>query len=530
MAYIKHTAIHTTPRAHLKYILNPGKNEDMKYSTAICCTNDYAAVCEDFKEIYEAFAKDKFDNRTKGKKESVRIHSYIQSFDESVSPEMAHQIGVEWAKAMFGEDRPVIISTHTNTGHCHNHIAVCAYDVKGNRWFGDRITYNLARETSDKICLEHGLSIIKNPKKHSSVKYNEWDSRKKGCSWKVKMADVIDRLIVHNDVSDIASLIEKMRESSYVFTNEKRMIAKPANVKYGCSIAKLGYGYSMEMLQTRIANKQNEFAGIKISAFLGVQVDYAVTVREKQIELYRSRSVSTNISYAEVRRTMELLNYVHDNHIHSVDDMKAIVSDVEMKVEKLSQKYFFLEKQEKLLALLNEYGSEYDRLLNHTDRNAVQQKRLEELYRKLIHGGLCGYDTHSHDWLPKLKNTIQQRLTERKDVLVQMNRASREYSQTKRNLYDLERTLETDFDRIRKQEHLRKQIEMYHQGYELQEDGTYIKDSDATAVRNAELDYLAEIKAEKQRRAEMEYLLELEKQEERERQERARRRSYDYSR
>ncbi len=273
MAYIKHTAIHTTPRAHLKYILNPGKNEDMKYSTAICCTNDYAAVCEDFKEIYEAFAKDKFDNRIKGKKESVRIHSYIQSFDESVSPELAHQIGVEWAKAMFGEDRPVIISTHTNTGHCHNHIAVCAYDVRGNRWFGDRITYNLAREVSDRVCLEHGLSIIKNPKKHSSVKYNEWDSRKKGCSWKVKMADVIDRLIVRDDVSNIASLIEKMRECGYVFTNEKRMIAKPANVKYGCSIAKLGYGYSMDMLQTRIANKENEFAGIKISAFLGVQVD-----------------------------------------------------------------------------------------------------------------------------------------------------------------------------------------------------------------------------------------------------------------
>ena len=77
---------------------------------------------------------------------------------------------------------------------------------------------------------------------------------------------------------------------------------------------------------------------------------------------------------------------------------------------------------------------------------------------------------------------------------------------------------------------MRKQIEMYHQGYELQEDGTYIKDPLATAVRNAELDYLAEIEAEKQRRAEMEYLLELEKQEERERQELARRRSYDYSR
>lgn len=77
---------------------------------------------------------------------------------------------------------------------------------------------------------------------------------------------------------------------------------------------------------------------------------------------------------------------------------------------------------------------------------------------------------------------------------------------------------------------MRKQIEMYHQGYELQEDGTYIKDPHATAVRNAEFDYLAEIESERHRRAEMEYLLELEKQEERERQERAKRRSYDYSR
>lgn len=200
MAYMKHKGIHTTPREHLKYILNPDKNENMKYCTAICCTNDYDAVCEDFKELYEMFAENKFDNYTKRKKENIRIHSYIQSFDESVSPELAHQIGVEWAKAMFGENRPVIVVTHTNTGHCHNHFAVCPYDVKGNMWFADKKTYEIAREVSDRICLEHGLSIIENPKKRSSLNYKEWDARKKGYSWKVKMADVIDKLIISDDV------------------------------------------------------------------------------------------------------------------------------------------------------------------------------------------------------------------------------------------------------------------------------------------------------------------------------------------
>ena len=307
------------------------------------------------------------------------------------------------------------------------------------------------------------------------------------------MADVIDRLIISPKVTDINSLIEKMREYGYVFTNEKRMIAKPANVKYGCSVAKLGYGYSLEMLQTRIANKQNEFAGIKISAFLGVQVDYAVTVREKQIELYRSHSVSSNISYAEVRRTMELLNYVHDNHIHSVDDMKAVVDKAKAKAEKLYNRYDYLCKEKKLLEQLKKFGNEYHYLVNKADR--------QELWKEKVWRGYA-----------------------------ELKKANSDYYRAWNGQELLERTLETDFDRIRKQEQLRQQIEMYHQGYELQEDGTYAKNPEATEIRNAEFNYLAEIEAEKQRRAEMEYLLELEKQEERERQERAKRRSYDYSR
>lgn len=284
------------------------------------------------------------------------------------------------------------------------------------------------------------------------------------------------------------------------------------------------------MLQIRIANKQNEFAGLKISAFLGVQVDYAVTIREKQIEVYRSRSAVNGVTYAELKKTADLLCYIHNNHIHSVDDLKTIVGNAEAKVYALSRKYAFLERQEKLLELLNEYGNEYDRLLNNTDRNEFQQKRLEELYRKLLHGGLCGYDTHSPGWLPKLKDYLKQQIMGKKDACAQLNRASNELSRVKGYLHDLKRTLNTDFDRIRKQEHLREQIEMYHQGYELREDGTYVKDSEATADKNAELDYLARLEEEKERQAEIEYLLELEKQEERERQERARRRSYGHSR
>ena len=504
MAYIKHRAIHVTPRAHLKYILNPGKNEEMKYSAAICCTNELNAVCEDFRELYEMFSDDKFDNYKSRKNNHVRIHSYIQSFNESVSAETAHQIGVEWAKRMFGENRPVIISTHTNTGHCHNHIAVCPFDVYGNRWLATKKTYQLARDISDKICIEHGLSIIENPKRDKSLTYAEWFARKNNSSWKVKMADVIDRLIVREDVTDIDSLILKMKERGYIFTNEKQLIAKPQNVKYGCCISKLGYGYSVEMLKQRIDNKQNEFTSRKISAYLGIQVELAVTICENQRDIYRSQN-NERTSFYQVKRTAELLCFVHENHIHSIDDMKEVVKKLEQKNEKILKRHLLLEKEKKLLDLLNEYGDEYARLKITPNKNEQQKKRFEELYKKLLNGGIMIYDTHSDNWLDTLKNSLKTRVYELDSVTAELRKANAEYYQAQVFLSELEKISETDFDRIKKQEHLRKQIEMYHQGFEPQEDGTFKQETAPTLERNAELAYL---EAERRRKFEIQRITE----------------------
>ena len=322
-----------------------------------------------------------------------------------------------------------------------------------------------------------------------------------------------------------------MRECGYVFTNEKRMIAKPANVKYGCSVAKLGYGYSIEMLMQRISNKQNEFAGRKISVLLGIQVEFAVTIREKQIDIYRSRSNILSVTYTELKRSAELLCYVHENYIHSVDDMKSMVSKTKQKSEKLFNRYDYLCREKKLLEQLKQFGNEYHHLVNKTDRTSGEQKRLEELYHEFLPNGFIGRGNYGDPaWVQKQINQIQRDLQEMNSVYSELKKANAEYYRAWTSQELLENTLETDFDIIRKQEHLREQIEMYHQGYELNEDGTYIREPEPTSERNAELDYLARLEEEKQRQAEMEYLLELEKQEERERQERARRRSYGHSR
>ena len=63
MAVITYTPIHSTPKDHLKYILNPDKNEDLKYVTGICCNEELELVHADFKQLFEMYSEEKFDNR-----------------------------------------------------------------------------------------------------------------------------------------------------------------------------------------------------------------------------------------------------------------------------------------------------------------------------------------------------------------------------------------------------------------------------------------------------------------------------------
>lgn len=504
MAYVKHTAIHTTPKSHLKYILNPEKNEKMKYVTGICCGDDLETAYDNFKEIFEKYNDENFDNcgtSQKSRKRNIRIHSYTQSFDSSVSPEEAHRIGVEWAKKVFGENRPIIVSTHSNTDHCHNHIAVCPYDLDGIRWHSNKKTLEFVRKRSDKICLEHGLNIIKNPKRNSTISYKEHDARKKGYSWKRKMADTIDKLIHSNDVTDIYSLIKKMKEYGYTFTNESRFIAKPKGVKYGCCIAKLGFGYSYQMLVERINNKQNEFVGRKISAFVGFQVELAVSIREKQYEVYRAPERNYPL-YADLQRTVDTLNFVHNNHIHSLEDMEKVVREANRIEDAAMNKYFKCEEKKQQLKVLNYLGDEYARLLKTENRDEAQQKRLEKLHWQLmISGGISGWNTHMDNWLPKLKYKLRNDLRQLDSLAAEMGRASKERTNAEMSLAYLEDFLKSDYDRIREQEQLRIQIENYHNGLEPQEDGTYKAEPKPTAERNAEFAYL-DMREEQRRRAE----------------------------
>ena len=192
MATVKE--IKKTIKAHqyvsdsISYILSPeNRNGDEKCYKATClnCTNNGAeGLSKQFYEIRRYFNKDK----------EILSHHYVQSFspNEKITPELAHQIGVELAQKM-ATGFQVIVSTHIDKDHIHNHIIINSVSMEtGLKWKGNGSTLNAMREESDKLCQQYGLTTIK---KHSGLRGIDQTTQKlaeKGESWKVALCRVLD--------------------------------------------------------------------------------------------------------------------------------------------------------------------------------------------------------------------------------------------------------------------------------------------------------------------------------------------------
>ena len=98
-----------------------------------------------------------------GKEKGILAYHGFQSFAEGeVTAEQAHEIGVKLAEELWGDKYEVLVSTHLNTKHYHNHFVLNSVSfVTGEKYINNRENYAMMRKTSDDLCREYGLSVIK---------------------------------------------------------------------------------------------------------------------------------------------------------------------------------------------------------------------------------------------------------------------------------------------------------------------------------------------------------------------------------
>ena len=91
----------------------------------------------------------------------VAYHGYQSFKTGEVTPEQAHEIGLETARRMWGKDFQVLVTTHLNTDNLHNHFIVNSVSFRdGHKYRNSIEQHHDLREISDAICKERGLSVL----------------------------------------------------------------------------------------------------------------------------------------------------------------------------------------------------------------------------------------------------------------------------------------------------------------------------------------------------------------------------------
>lgn len=135
------------------------------------------------------------------KKSNGRMYYHLlQSFhpDEKLTPETAHEIALRFAEENF-KGYEVLVATHVDRNHIHSHFVINSVNAEnGYKYHSDNKEIQRLRDSSDKLCLEYGLSVIESaPSKTKGMSAREYRSADKGQSWKLDLAMAIDEAMCY---------------------------------------------------------------------------------------------------------------------------------------------------------------------------------------------------------------------------------------------------------------------------------------------------------------------------------------------
>lgn len=152
------------------------------------------------------------------KTDGRQFYHFVQSFaaEDKVTPQQVNAIGVEFAGKQF-PDFEVLVATHVDTDHLHNHLIVNSVSCKdGRKLHQNAADLQRHRQVNDELCLAHGLNVLKTPEKHTNKKRmrpGEYQAGLRGESWKLELIQTINEALECAD--DRESFIEHMEYEGY---------------------------------------------------------------------------------------------------------------------------------------------------------------------------------------------------------------------------------------------------------------------------------------------------------------------------
>ena len=242
MAVTKIHPIKRALKAAIDYICNPEKTDGKLLVSSYGCVAETADI---------EFAWTRRHAIDKGTNLGRHL---IQAFQPGeVTPEQAHEIGMELAKEILGGKYEFVLTTHIDKDHVHNHLIFNAVSFADHKHYhSNKRSYHDIRRTSDWLCKEHGLSVII-PGQDKGKSYIERQAAQNGTSYKAKLKAAIDRLLPA--CSNLEELLRRLQREGYEIKRGKYISARAPDQERFTRLKTLGVDYTEEALAARIAGR-----------------------------------------------------------------------------------------------------------------------------------------------------------------------------------------------------------------------------------------------------------------------------------
>lgn len=237
----------------IKYIKNEDKTENCLYVKAYNCTTDNPYA--DMIDTQEFFGK-------AGHKNAVLAYHLVQSFkDFETTPEIAHKCGLELAERLFADKYEVVVATHLDHAHLHNHLIINSVSyADGYKYRNNFKDYFIdIRGISDAICIENCLSVIENPQRRG-MHYAEWLALKEGRpTIRGQIRSELDEIIKCSYTME--QFWQNLKKRGFIIhrkgPNIKHTSIIAPNAKRPMRLDNLGKGYSEAEILERIIATRN---------------------------------------------------------------------------------------------------------------------------------------------------------------------------------------------------------------------------------------------------------------------------------
>ena len=349
MAVTKIKAIRGTLSKAIAYILNPEKTDEKLLVSSYGCASETAA--REF-EWTRKIAEQKGMNPVR-----IIARHVIQSFEiGEVTPELAHEIGKQFADEILGGKYEYVLTTHIDKDHVHNHLIFNAVDFVDYHAYKSykRIYYDM-REVSDRLCKENGLSVIP-PSQNKGMGYKEYTEAKRGTSWKQKLKQTIDRLVI--TAKDYDDFLRLMQEAGYEIKTGKYISFRAEGQERFTRSKTIGENYTEERIKERIAGRtprrnrrQTVPKGISLIGDI-----------QERIRLIDSKGYEYKAKLTILKEAARTLNYLTENNLLQYADLEKKVEDVHSSYDRIGKELKGVEARLREVQPLIKNISNYQRL------------------------------------------------------------------------------------------------------------------------------------------------------------------------